>query len=135
MIEELSLIKNVIIGSHTRSHENLKLLKDSMARNELKISKENLENKLNIPINNFAIPYGDKNSFSERDFNLANEIGYKIIHTTSSNILSINKKYKDLIVIDRICTRVGYNSVYFIIIRLFIKSVINVLSRFNNYDL
>ena len=124
-------MKNEIIGSHSKSHANLKILNDSRLKKELQISKETLERNLNISINNFAIPYGDKKSFSRREFNLANHIGYTKIYTTTPNIFSINRKYKNLFVIDRLCTRVGYNNIYFIIFRLFIKSTINVFSRFN----
>ena len=45
------------IGCHTKSHPLLGLLKDN-GKEEIKNSKTILENKLNIPITNFAYPFG-----------------------------------------------------------------------------
>ena len=135
MIRELSLIDNVMIGSHSNIHNNLKLFKTEDLINDLMSSKIKIEEKINLKVSYLAIPYGDKSSFSEREITLAKNIGYKKIFTTDPNIFKRNKDIKDCLIIDRLCTRAKCNNRVIIFARLFIKSIINVYSGFNNHNL
>ncbi len=135
MVKELSELKNVIIGSHTCLHQNLKLLTKDLVKHELELSREILEIKLNRSIYDVAIPFGDENSFSKRDLEITSDIGYRYIFTTVPNLFSVHNKFENLIIVNRICTRIGYNNKYLIFIRFFIKSIIYVFSRFNNHYL
>ena len=130
MIRELSSFKNVIIGSHTCSHTNLKILNDNFAKSEIKSSKIILEDKLNCIINDIAIPYGDKSSFSNREFYISNQAGYKNIFTTTPKIFSGNNKYKRLKITHRICSRGSSNNIMNLFIRIFIKSILNIFNFF-----
>jgi len=77
------LLNNIVqkddceIGCHTMSHPLLGLLKDS-GKEEIGNSKKILENKLKIPITNFAYPFGGGNNVitSEVLLNIKN-LGFK----------------------------------------------------------
>jgi len=69
----------MIIGSHTRRHEKLINLSDGEVYDELKISKEIIENNLNIVCNHFAAPWGRPGiDYTQgRDDIIAAKVGYK----------------------------------------------------------
>jgi peptidoglycan/xylan/chitin deacetylase (PgdA/CDA1 family) len=75
-VEQLNdLPANLItIGSHTRTHNNLTRVNESVACNEIKDSKAELENLLNRQIDYFAFPYGE---FDDMVIKLSRESGYK----------------------------------------------------------
>ena len=84
----INLNKNkMIIGSHSFSHINLVKCKPSIAKYEMKKSKEIIEDKLNEKIDSFSFPYGE---FNSNLINLAKETGYKKIFTSRHGI-SCNK--------------------------------------------
>lgn len=47
------------IGSHTRTHPRLTRLSDEVLRDELSLSREELEERLGCPCRSLAYPYGD----------------------------------------------------------------------------
>jgi len=59
MIEEVSR-NGVQIGSHSRTHPQLSILSQEALREELRGSREELESRLGIPIDQFCYPYGDQ---------------------------------------------------------------------------
>jgi len=61
------------IGSHGLSHEILTNLQDSLVIEELKASKNGLEQNLSIPINTFSVPRGYCN---DKIIKMAYEAGY-----------------------------------------------------------
>ena len=61
MIQEM-VSKGWEIGSHTRSHPQLTDMKDQEIRNELALSKNDLEAITNRKITSFAYPFGDLNN-------------------------------------------------------------------------
>ena len=84
----INLNKNkMIIGSHSFSHINLVKCKPSIAKYEMKKSKEIIEDKLNEKIDSFSFPYGE---FISNLINLAKETGYKKFFTSRHGI-SCNK--------------------------------------------
>ncbi len=64
------------IGSHTVHHLPLKKLPEDQARFELQESKRYLENLMDYEIKHLAYPYGSANECGEREFKLAQELGY-----------------------------------------------------------
>ena len=78
----------ITIGAHTHNHLSLKNLRKEECIQEIKKSKEILENLLNCEISHFSYPYGTKNDASEREFQLAEELGFKSAVTTSVEVLS-----------------------------------------------
>ncbi len=83
----LLLKKNqlVTIGSHCVHHNKLSSANIKTAINEMKLSKLQLEQKLNIPIKYISYPYGDINFFSNI---LINNIGFK-----NGFVTQMRKKY------------------------------------------
>lgn len=63
----------ISFGSHTVNHSTLPILPRESIVSELKESKQVLENKLGIPINFMAYPFGSSNSFVVE---LVREAGY-----------------------------------------------------------
>ena len=100
MINELSNRENIIIGSHTYSHLNLRNENFSKINFELKKSKEMIEKKLKKECKYFAFPYGCSNSFNKEIINQAFEIGYEYLFTTEPKFKLI--KNKQSMIIDRI---------------------------------
>ncbi len=75
-VEQLkSLPENIItLGSHTRTHQNLTHVDKTIACNEIKDSKRELESLVEKPIDYFAFPYGE---YNDRVLRLSRESGYK----------------------------------------------------------
>jgi peptidoglycan/xylan/chitin deacetylase (PgdA/CDA1 family) len=63
------------IGSHTAHHERLPDLPDDRAREELAVSRRELERQLGHPVDLLAYPY---NSLRRKTVALASEAGYRI---------------------------------------------------------
>ena len=83
-IEEMK--KNrITIGSHTINHRRLSTLNSNGAKNEIEGSKKFLEDKLGIPINHFAYPYGDMN---QSIVSMVEEAGYNTACSTKSGFNS-----------------------------------------------
>lgn len=86
-LKELSNYSNVDIGSHTSSHPHLTTLNNKQITEELKSSKEFLEDLLLKEITLFAYPHGD---YDQRVRDLVVEAGYKIARNSkfsSNNII------------------------------------------------
>ncbi len=67
-------------GSHTVTHPQLRTLKTQAVREELRDSKETIEDKLGCPVNSFAYPFalpeGD-HAFTQRLRTMLEETGYE----------------------------------------------------------
>ena len=75
------------IGAHTIGHFAIGKLKESDAKFELEQSRKIIAEKLALPIEHFAFPYGDKRSACIRDFKLAEEAGYASSVTTRKGVV------------------------------------------------
>lgn len=73
-----SILKNPLfsVGSHGLTHTNLAEIDPEEAKNEIIKSKENLEQKLQIPMTDFAFPFG---AYNQDLVNFCIELGYKKI--------------------------------------------------------
>jgi peptidoglycan/xylan/chitin deacetylase (PgdA/CDA1 family) len=69
------------IGSHTVTHRKLSMLSSSDLEQELKHSKETLENRLNAPVYTFAIPFGDRGAFNPHVIEAVRNAGYRACFT------------------------------------------------------
>jgi len=68
------------IGSHCNTHSRLPTLSETDQREELRVSKERLEDLLARPVKSLSYPYG---SYSEDTVRLAEELGYDNAVTTA----------------------------------------------------
>jgi len=75
----------ITIGSHTINHPRLSTLRTEDARAEIDGSKKFLEDKLAVPVNHFAYPYGDVNASI---MHMVKETGYKTACSTRSGFNS-----------------------------------------------
>jgi len=66
--------RGVEIGSHTRTHPNLRTLSDDELRDELRTSREEIEDELGRPCTSLAYPYGQ---FDERVRRATERAGYE----------------------------------------------------------
>ena len=92
-LKELSSYANVDIGSHTASHPFLTTLSDQQIIEELRSSKEFLEDLLAKEITLFAYPYGD---YNQRVRDLVSEAGYKIARNSK---FTTNKVIEDKLLV------------------------------------
>ncbi|GAB4226573.1 MAG: hypothetical protein Tsb0021_02680 [Chlamydiales bacterium] len=90
--------KGWIIGSHTRSHPTLSSLSINEIESELRLSKEILEQKLEVSIKYLAYPYGTPHTVSEEAKNVAKKTDYR---AAFMNILGHLSSQSDLFSIPR----------------------------------
>jgi peptidoglycan/xylan/chitin deacetylase (PgdA/CDA1 family) len=72
----------VTIGAHSITHCNLAQQSETVAREELSLSRARIEDALQRPAIHLAYPYGDKPAAGPREFALARASGYKTAVTT-----------------------------------------------------
>ena len=82
-LKNLSANPLITIGAHTHNHLSLKNLNKEDCINEIKKSKEILEDLINIKIKHFSYPYGSKSDAGEREFEIVEALGFKSATTTS----------------------------------------------------
>jgi peptidoglycan/xylan/chitin deacetylase (PgdA/CDA1 family) len=71
------------VGSHTRSHQRLVGMPDAMAAREIRDSKAEIEDRLGVPVRDFAAPYGwPERDYTERHVDLVREAGYRSFAST-----------------------------------------------------
>lgn len=73
-LKELSKMSGVTIGAHGKTHNPLAKMQISEAREELRISKEMIEDILGKEVNTMSFPHG---SFNQELLMIAKELGYK----------------------------------------------------------
>lgn len=88
------LISNPLItlGAHSHNHLSLKNLNKEECVEEIKKSKQTLEELMKCKVDHFSYPYGDKNDVSKREFEIAKELGFK-----SAVVTSVGKTSKEKI--------------------------------------
>lgn len=87
MLEELARDPLVEIGSHTVSHPRVSAIGPEEAMRELSDSRRRLQEKLKVPVNDFAFPYGRLKDCSPRDFEIARLAGYDAVSTTTKGLV------------------------------------------------
>ncbi len=70
------------IGAHSVSHKMLAKWPIDVAREEMRASKQRIEEQLGRPVRHFAYPVGDTSSAGAREFGLARELGFASAVTT-----------------------------------------------------
>ena len=81
-LKRLDESKLIEIGCHTHTHQNLKLLDDNELKYEINSSKNILEQMLRKKINHFSIPFGTKDSFTEKTIKSLQKFNFKTIVST-----------------------------------------------------
>jgi peptidoglycan/xylan/chitin deacetylase (PgdA/CDA1 family) len=81
-IQQLAEEELVTIGCHTVNHYPLSRLSADQVREEIRLSKAELEQKLSRPMKHFAFPFGGRREAGARDYALADEYGFDTIATT-----------------------------------------------------
>lgn len=93
-VQKLSRHSLVTIGAHTMSHPALSTLPTTEAYAEIQSSREELEQKLHRKIEHFAYPFGEKQQAGQREFDMAQEIGFKTAVTTrAGNIFPQHRQF------------------------------------------
>jgi peptidoglycan/xylan/chitin deacetylase (PgdA/CDA1 family) len=70
------------IGGHTTTHSRLALLEESVAKEDIRQNKVQLESIVESEVRHFAYPYGDEESYGDRDFQLVKAAGFASAVTT-----------------------------------------------------
>jgi peptidoglycan/xylan/chitin deacetylase (PgdA/CDA1 family) len=124
--DEIKLLSNdplVTIGSHTVNHYPLSKLDYQTAENEIRLSKTDLERKLDRKIKHFAFPFGSKNEADEREYKIIKSIGFDTAVTTLHGRFHISG---DLQKLDRIFLSPSKNDPHLVKRNIFwtIKSIV-----------
>ena len=84
-LEILSADPLVTIGAHTINHHNSVNLTPNQLVNEIKGSKDEIEEFLKIKVHHFAFPYGGRKHANKREIQIAENLGFKTVVTTRFN--------------------------------------------------
>jgi peptidoglycan/xylan/chitin deacetylase (PgdA/CDA1 family) len=77
----------VAIGAHTISHCNLSQQSETIAREEMTVSRARIAEKLQRDVLHLAYPYGDRLAAGAREFALAAATGFKTAVTTRPGMI------------------------------------------------
>jgi peptidoglycan/xylan/chitin deacetylase (PgdA/CDA1 family) len=77
----------VTIGAHTVNHVMLKKVPEKVARNEMAMSRSVIAASLGIEPQHLAYPVGDPTSAGQREFRIAQELGFKTAVTTRPGVV------------------------------------------------
>src|SRR5690242_18270243 len=94
--DELSVIAAdplVTIGAHTVNHVMLKKVPEKTARMEMEMSRSVITASLGVRPQHLAYPVGDATSAGPREFQIAQELGFKTAVTTRPGVLF--KRHRD----------------------------------------
>jgi hypothetical protein len=82
-VDELRCIADAghTIGAHTHTHPNLAAVPLDQAKDEIRTSKQVLEDILGKPVSDFAYPFGTRRHFSTPLLHYCFEIGFKTVAT------------------------------------------------------
>lgn len=80
----------MIIGSHTLSHMLLSCLTENEANDELKKSKQIIEQTLNAPCVFFSYPNGTVEDFNSNHKSILNKLGYRCAFSQISGLSKVN---------------------------------------------
>lgn len=94
MVKEMLAKSNCILGSHNLKHELSRFKDIELFKKEIKESKEELEKKFNVKVNDFAFPYGSIYACSKENIIEVSKL-YKNIFMTYA--LPYNEDYKNII--------------------------------------
>ncbi len=86
-IADLARDPLVTIGAHTVNHVILKKTSDRVARSELEMGRAVIEAAIGVRPEHLAYPVGDRTSAGEREYGLAQELGFKTATTTNPGVL------------------------------------------------
>lgn len=81
-LKKLASSKAAIIGAHTKEHLSLWCLSEEDQRKEITESISTLKDLLNIPIDYFAYPYGEKRDYNEKTMKICE--GLKLKHAAAN---------------------------------------------------
>lgn len=95
------------IGSHGHSHDMIAKMPETLARENIALSKQIIEPELGVSISSFAYPYGHKGAYTPCTRRILGELGFMAGCTQSGGALSVGD---DLLELPRIGIR-GYDSV------------------------
>jgi peptidoglycan/xylan/chitin deacetylase (PgdA/CDA1 family) len=104
-LNELSR-NNIAIGSHTHSHRVLSTLDENEQFNELKKSKQILEQRINTMIQSLSYPVGGYPHFTDHTKSIAQKAGYKICFSHNTGI---NRRTFDTFNIKRFSPSKNFN--------------------------
>ena len=91
-VESLSRAPGVTIGAHSLTHRTLNRLPPEEIRRELCGAREQIQARINMPVEHFSYPFGGRNSVDAGVFGIARDCGYKTMVTTrNANIFPRHK--------------------------------------------
>jgi peptidoglycan/xylan/chitin deacetylase (PgdA/CDA1 family) len=88
--DELAVLASdplVTIGAHTVNHVMLKKVPEKAARTEMEMSRSVIAASLGVRPQHLAYPVGDPTSAGPREFQIAQELGFKTAVTTRPGVL------------------------------------------------
>lgn len=95
--------ENISFGAHTCNHPIMSQVKESCAIEEAVLSKKRIEEKLNIEVNTFAIPYGQPFTYTKTILRELSKRGFHAFFTTIPGINYCLDPY----LINRVCPMEG----------------------------
>ena len=94
--DDLMKIKDktiITLGAHTHNHISLAHFDKNECLNEIKTSKNKIENIINQKVNHFAYPYGGNEDIGNKDPDLVKSAGFTSAVTTQINLFENYQNY------------------------------------------
>ncbi|MBP9070258.1 MAG: polysaccharide deacetylase family protein [Bacteroidia bacterium] len=76
-LKQLAASSSAVIGAHTVEHLSLWCLNEDEQRKEINDSVSKLKELLNMPVDYFAYPYGEKRDYNEKTMKICEELNLK----------------------------------------------------------
>lgn len=88
-LRELASSGLVSVGSHGYSHRSLGLMRPDEARDEVRRSRERLEDRLGIAVTSFAYPFGTRGDFTPATDGALRDAGYTIAFHSMHGVVRV----------------------------------------------
>ena len=95
-LDDLKKIKNkklITLGCHTHDHLCFSYLEKKEIEKQINMCKEIIEQKLNIPVEHFAYPYGSKEDLNFFEHEILEKLRFKTAVTTIESFQKIYKSF------------------------------------------
>jgi peptidoglycan/xylan/chitin deacetylase (PgdA/CDA1 family) len=112
-LAELAADPLVTIGAHTVNHPMLAKLPQKAVRSEVDLSRSVIEAALGVRPEHFSYPFGDPASAGEREFEIAQELGFKTAVTTRPGVV-LRGHEEDLMGLPRISLNGEYQQLRYV---------------------
>ena len=95
-LKKMNQSQSAIIGAHTHMHSPLSILTKQEQYDEVKLSKDILEQLLQKKITHFSYPFGTRSDFNKESLEVVAELGFDFVTANYPNLVTRNSNRYEL---------------------------------------